>query len=32
MEEIVQSFFNGEIAAAALPIVLQGLLNTILLS
>ncbi len=32
MEEIVQSFFNGEIAAAALPIVLQGLLNTVLLS
>jgi len=32
MEEIVQSFFNGEIAAAALPIVLDGLLNTVLLS
>jgi len=32
MEEIAQSFFNGEIAAAALPIVLDGLLNTILLS
>lgn len=32
MEEIVQSFFNAEIAEAALPIVLQGLLNTILLS
>jgi polar amino acid transport system permease protein len=32
MEEIVQSFFNREIAEAALPIVLQGLLNTILLS
>ena len=32
MEEIGQSFFNGEIAAAALPIVLDGLLNTILLS
>ena len=32
MEEIVQSFFNGEIAAAALPIVLNGLLNTVLLS
>jgi polar amino acid transport system permease protein len=32
MEEIIQSFFNGEIAAAALPIVLDGLLNTILLS
>ena len=32
MEEIVHSFFNGEIAAAALPIVLNGLLNTVLLS
>lgn len=32
MEEIVQSFFNMEIAQAALPIVLVGLLNTILLS
>ena len=32
MEEMIQSFFNGEIAAAALPIVLDGLLNTILLS
>ena len=32
MEEIVQSFFNREIAEAALPIVLAGLLNTILLS
>src|SRR5215469_9717741 len=32
MEEIVQSFFNGEIAREAMPIVLQGLLNTILLS
>jgi polar amino acid transport system permease protein len=32
MEEIVQSFFNAEIAEAALPIVLQGLLNTVLLS
>jgi polar amino acid transport system permease protein len=32
MEEIVQSFFNGEIAEAALPIVLAGLLNTVLLS
>ena len=32
MEEIVQSFFNGEIARDAMPIVLQGLLNTILLS
>jgi polar amino acid transport system permease protein len=32
MEEIIQSFFNGEIAAAALPIVLGGLLNTVLLS
>ena len=27
MEEIVQSFFNGEIAEAALPIVLAGLLT-----
>jgi polar amino acid transport system permease protein len=32
MEEIVQSFFNAEIAQAALPIVFAGLLNTILLS
>jgi polar amino acid transport system permease protein len=32
MEEIIQSFFNREIAEAALPIVLAGLLNTILLS
>ena len=32
MEEIVQAFFNAEIAQAALPIVLQGLLNTVLLS
>jgi polar amino acid transport system permease protein len=32
MEEIVQAFFNAEIAEAALPIVLQGLLNTVLLS
>ncbi|MBS0518407.1 MAG: amino acid ABC transporter permease [Proteobacteria bacterium] len=32
MEEIVQSFFNAEIAEAAMPIVLAGLLNTILLS
>jgi polar amino acid transport system permease protein len=32
MEEIIQSFFNGEIARAAMPIVLAGLLNTILLS
>lgn len=32
MEEIVQSFFNAEIARAAMPIVLAGLLNTILLS
>jgi len=32
MEEIVQAFFNTEIAQAALPIVLQGLLNTVLLS
>jgi polar amino acid transport system permease protein len=32
MEEIIQSFFNVEIAEAALPIVLAGLLNTVLLS
>ena len=32
MEEIVQSFFNLEIAQAAMPIVLAGLLNTVLLS
>jgi polar amino acid transport system permease protein len=32
MEEIAQSFLNREIAEAALPIVLAGLLNTILLS
>jgi polar amino acid transport system permease protein len=32
MEEIVQSFFNAEIARAAMPIVLAGLLNTVLLS
>jgi len=32
MEEIVQAFFNAEIAQAALPIVLAGLLNTVLLS
>ncbi len=32
MEEIVQSFFNAEVAQAAMPIVLAGLLNTVLLS
>ena len=32
MEEIVQSFFNAEIAESAMPIVIDGLLNTILLS
>jgi polar amino acid transport system permease protein len=32
MEEVAQAFFNAEIAQAALPIVLQGLLNTVLLS
>ena len=32
MEEIVQYFFNAEIAQAAMPIVLAGLLNTVLLS
>lgn len=29
---MIQSFFNAEIAAAAMPIVLAGLLNTVLLS
>lgn len=32
MEEIVDSFFNADIAASAMPIVIDGLLNTILLS
>jgi polar amino acid transport system permease protein len=32
MEEVVQNFFNAEIASAAMPIVLAGLLNTVLLS
>lgn len=32
MEEIIDSFFNVEIARSALPIVLEGLLNTVLLS
>ena len=32
MEALVQSFFNADIARAAMPIVLAGLLNTILLS
>lgn len=32
MDELIQSFFNIEIATAALPIVIQGLLNTVLLS
>lgn len=32
MEEIVQAFFNRQIATEAMPIVLQGLLNTVLLS
>jgi polar amino acid transport system permease protein len=32
MEEIVFNFFNADIAATAMPIVLSGLLNTILLS
>jgi polar amino acid transport system permease protein len=32
MEEIIQSFFNADIARAAMPIVLAGLLNTVLLS
>jgi polar amino acid transport system permease protein len=32
MEEIVDSFFNVEIATSAMPIVIDGLLNTVLLS
>jgi polar amino acid transport system permease protein len=32
MEEIVDNFFNAEIAANAMPIVIAGLLNTVLLS
>lgn len=32
MEEIVANFFNAEIATAALPLVMSGILNTILLS
>jgi polar amino acid transport system permease protein len=32
MEEVIDNFFNAEIAANALPIVIAGLLNTILLS
>jgi polar amino acid transport system permease protein len=32
MEEIVQNFFNADIAASAMPIVIAGLLNTVLLS
>jgi polar amino acid transport system permease protein len=32
MEEIVQSFFNTDIARQAMPIVLDGLLNTVVLS
>src|SRR5689334_17094238 len=32
MEDIVHSFFNAEIAREAWPIVVQGLLNTVLLS
>jgi polar amino acid transport system permease protein len=32
MEEIVDNFFNADIAVNAMPIVLSGLLNTILLS
>lgn len=32
MEEIAQAFFNRQIATEAMPIVLQGLLNTVLLS
>jgi polar amino acid transport system permease protein len=32
MEEVIDNFFNADIAANALPIVISGLLNTILLS
>jgi polar amino acid transport system permease protein len=32
MEEVVANFFNADIAASAMPIVISGLLNTILLS
>ena len=32
MEEIADNFFNVDIAAAAVPIVIDGLLNTVLLS
>jgi polar amino acid transport system permease protein len=32
MEALVDNFFNADIAAAALPFVLEGLVNTILLS
>ena len=32
MEEVIDNFFNVDIAAAAVPIVIAGLLNTVLLS
>ena len=32
MEEMIQAFFNADIARAAMPIVLAGLLNTVLMS
>lgn len=32
MEEVIQAFFNADIARAAMPIVLAGLLNTVLMS
>ena len=32
MEEMTQAFFNADIARAAMPIVLAGLLNTVLMS
>ena len=32
MEEMIQAFFNADIARAAMPIVLAGLLNTLLMS
>jgi polar amino acid transport system permease protein len=32
MEEVIDNFFNADIAASAMPIVMAGLLNTVLLS
>ena len=32
MEEVIDNFFNADIAASAMPIVIDGLLNTVLLS